>query len=93
MQLFHRFNPSDHSSLLLLSFFSMLISCSGSGKKIKKSFQPISAEKLHEAENALLGLDIFEGLEVKVMATEPMLRNPTNIDVDEKGQGLGNRSI
>ena len=71
---------------IITSFFSFLVSCSGPTKEDKKVSQPISAEKLHEAENALLGLDIFEGLEVKVMATEPMLRNPTNIDVDEKGR-------
>lgn len=37
-------------------------------------------------ENALKGLDVFEGLEVHTMATEPMLKNPTNIDVDERGR-------
>jgi len=37
-------------------------------------------------ENALKGLDVFEGLEVRTMATEPMLKNPTNIDVDERGR-------
>ncbi|WP_423146712.1 PVC-type heme-binding CxxCH protein [Rubrolithibacter danxiaensis] len=37
-------------------------------------------------ENALKGLEVAEGLEVRTFATEPMLKNPTNIDVDEKGR-------
>jgi putative membrane-bound dehydrogenase-like protein len=37
-------------------------------------------------ENALKGLDVAYGLKVQLMATEPMLKNPTNIDVDEKGR-------
>jgi putative membrane-bound dehydrogenase-like protein len=31
-------------------------------------------------------LTIADGLEVTAMATEPMLQNPTNIDVDERGR-------
>ena len=37
-------------------------------------------------QNALKGLVVTEGLEVKTMATEPMLKNPTNIDVDDRGR-------
>jgi len=37
-------------------------------------------------ENALKGLEVFEGLDVRTVATEPMLKNPTNIDVDERGR-------
>ncbi len=37
-------------------------------------------------ENALKGLDVAYGLKVQLMATEPMLMNPTNIDVDERGR-------
>lgn len=46
----------------------------------------LTEEQLHLPENALKGLVIAEGLEVKAMATEPMLTNPTNIDVDERGR-------
>jgi putative membrane-bound dehydrogenase-like protein len=37
-------------------------------------------------ENGLKGLDVAAGLEVHSFATEPMLKNPTNIDVDERGR-------
>src|SRR5688572_22244731 len=40
----------------------------------------------HRTENALKGLVVSHGLEVSMVATEPMLINPTNIDVDERGR-------
>ncbi len=36
--------------------------------------------------NALKGLVTADGLETTVMATEPFFRNPTNIDVDDRGR-------
>lgn len=46
----------------------------------------LTEEQKRLPENALKGLVTVEGLEVRTMATEPMLKNPTNIDVDEKGR-------
>lgn len=37
-------------------------------------------------ENAVAGLDVHEGLEATLFAHEPMLSNPTNIDVDHRGR-------
>jgi putative membrane-bound dehydrogenase-like protein len=37
-------------------------------------------------ETALAGLDVAEGLEVQLMAAEPMLLSPSNIDVDHLGR-------
>ncbi len=36
--------------------------------------------------NALQGLDLAYGLEVQLIAAEPMIQNPTNIDVDDRGR-------
>lgn len=46
----------------------------------------LTEEQKHLPENALKGLTVAEGLVVQTMATEPLLKNPTNIDVDEKGR-------
>jgi putative membrane-bound dehydrogenase-like protein len=46
----------------------------------------LTEEQKHLPENALKGLTIAPGLEVHAFATEPMLKNPTNIDVDERGR-------
>ena len=51
-----------------------------------KANDSLTEEQKHLPENALKGLTIADGLEVKPMATEPMLKNPTNIDVDERGR-------
>ena len=40
----------------------------------------------HLAANGLKGLVVAPGLEISMVATEPMLINPTNIDVDERGR-------
>lgn len=47
---------------------------------------PRTEAQKHLAKNGLKELDIAPGLRVETMATEPMLINPTNIDVDEKGR-------
>src|SRR3954451_13130086 len=46
----------------------------------------MTEEQKLRAENALKGLVAYNGLEVHVVATEPMLKNPTNIDVDDRGR-------
>lgn len=48
-------------------------------------------EKLSDAEkrlpqNALLGLQVADGLQATLFASEPMMGNPTNIDVDSRGR-------
>src|SRR5690242_3426339 len=73
------------ASLIFLSF--ILFSCSNnSNKSSAKSTDTLTEAQQHLAENALKGLEVFNGLEVHTFATEPMLKNPTNIDVDERGR-------
>ena len=70
--------------LFILFFFS----CNSDGDTTasnNRSDSLTDAEK-RLPENALKGLVVFDGLEVLTMATEPMLKNPTNIDVDERGR-------
>ena len=37
-------------------------------------------------ETAVAGLDVAEGLELKLFAAEPMLLSPSNIDIDHMGR-------
>ncbi len=48
--------------------------------------QELSEDQQHEVENALAGLDVATELEVRMVAGEPSLRDPTNIDVDYRGR-------
>lgn len=46
----------------------------------------LTEKQKHLPENALKGLAIADGLEVTPFAAEPMLQNPTNLDVDDRGR-------
>lgn len=71
-----------------LVFACFLASCNNAVDKEKdeNKTDSLSEAQKHLPENALKSLTITEGLEVIAMATEPMLQNPTNIDVDEHGR-------
>ena len=75
---------------LILSIF--LFSCKENdpSKEQTTSVDTLTAAQQRLPSNALKGLVTSEGLETTVMATEPFFRNPTNIDVDDLGTGLGN---
>ncbi len=47
---------------------------------------PLSEDQKHLPENALRGLRWTDDVEVSLFAHEPMLINPTNIDIDERGR-------
>ncbi len=48
------------------------------------SEMPDSLKRLPE--NALKGLQVAEGLQVQLFASEPTITNPTNIDIDHRGR-------
>lgn len=73
------------SSILILIAF-LFSSCAQNDSGTSVSGDTLTEAQKHLPENALKGLTIAEGLEVTPFATEPLLKNPTNIDVDEKGR-------
>ncbi len=72
---------------LILFFYGIFVSCNSpsASNNTGKTDTLTEAEK-HLPENALRGLTVAQELEVHTVATEPMLKNPTNIDVDERGR-------
>ncbi|MEO6673101.1 MAG: PVC-type heme-binding CxxCH protein [Ginsengibacter sp.] len=90
------------NGICLLIFLLVILSCNSKPDKalttgIKKDtltadsnrvvkLDTLTPEQQRLSENALKGLTILRGLEVHTIATEPMLKNPTNIDVDERGR-------
>ena len=74
----------NHSHILFAFLISFLISCSPTAPK--SAFDALSEEDQHKAENALTGMEVYDGLEATIFASEPTLINPTNIDIDEKGR-------
>lgn len=75
-------------ALLVLSGIMLIKACSSaSSKQIYDPADTLLTESQKRlASNALKGLVISPGLQIQIMATEPTLINPTNIDVDEKGR-------
>ena len=73
-------------SLVFLFLFNVSCNNQGSSNTNNNATDSIAELQKHLAENALKGLAVFDDLAVQIVATEPMLKNPTNIDVDEKGR-------
>ena len=72
---------------LLVILSVVVISCNNAAEEVKaERTDSLTDEQKRLPENALKGLVIANGLEVHNMATEPMLKNPTNIDVDDRGR-------
>ena len=81
--------------VIVLQLIFLFNSCNSNNNNVKKTVvksdslvvnDSLAEVQKHLPENALKGLLLAKGLEVKAMASEPMLKNPTNIDVDEKGR-------
>ena len=59
------------------------------GEKVLASAQPAPLEVRYGLENAKANMSTFSaapGLKASLFAAEPMIQNPTNIDIDERGR-------
>src|ERR671912_681841 len=79
---------SRPTSFPIIFSLLILVSCKekAGGEKSEIKSDTLTEEQRHLPENALKGLEIAEGLEVVAVAAEPMLKNPTNMDVDDRGR-------
>jgi len=48
--------------------------------------KPADNSAIRQPENAVSGLEVHEALQVELFAAEPLLMNPSNIDIDHKGR-------
>lgn len=69
---------------LFLSVLCLLAACRPQGPAV--NFEDLSESERRLPENATVGLEPAQGLEVALFASEPMLINPTNLHVDERGR-------
>ena len=79
---------TNHSYLrpsYLILFFTCLIvtACQQAPPSQKPEKLPDDQQRL--AQNAIKGLQIDEGLYATLFASEPMITNPTNMDIDRIG--------
>ncbi|HRH60351.1 MAG TPA: hypothetical protein PL045_07260, partial [Chitinophagaceae bacterium] len=73
-------------TIFIISCAALFFSCSNNQETSSSNKDSLTEEQQRMPENALKGLTVAKDLEVKIFATEPMLQNPTNIDVDERGR-------
>jgi putative membrane-bound dehydrogenase-like protein len=57
-----------------------------SGTFLNRFFATLSDDDKHDPKNAVAALQVAPGLQATLFAAEPMLKNPTNIDVDARGR-------
>ena len=74
--------------LIAIFYFLTLTMCSVQQQdaETKPIYDELSEEAQRLPENATLSFDLATGLEVSLFASEPMITNPTNIDVDHRGR-------
>ncbi len=70
----------------LVGLFLSLDSCTTPDTPSEVDYEALSDEQKRSPEYALAGLETGDGLQATVFATEPMLVNPTNMDIDHRGR-------
>ena len=75
------------ATLLGIALFSMAYQNTSTSRFINHYVDSVMTEAQKRLpENSLVGIKMADGLEVKTFATEPMLMNPTDIEVDARGR-------
>ena len=75
------------TTFLGIALFSMAYQNTSTSRFINHYVDSVMTEvQKRSPENALVGIKMAEGLEAKTFATEPMLMNPTDIEVDARGR-------
>ncbi|WP_236979447.1 PVC-type heme-binding CxxCH protein [Membranihabitans maritimus] len=74
--------------LILISIFFTFLSCENSDdtSTAKHPYELLPDEEKHHSQNAISGLTVADDLNIQLFASEPMLVNPTNIDIDHRGR-------
>ncbi|MEQ9439014.1 MAG: HEAT repeat domain-containing protein [Cyclobacteriaceae bacterium] len=71
----------------LMTFMGMgLWQCSSQEQEPAVDYESLSDEEKRSVEYALAGLDVVDDLQATLFASEPMVVNPTNMDIDHRGR-------
>jgi putative membrane-bound dehydrogenase-like protein len=71
---------------LFATIFILSVLASCKNKTETKEGPPLTEDQKRMYENAVRGLKTRDGLETTLFAHEPMLTNPTNLDIDARGR-------
>lgn len=83
-------SQSIKSTKIFISTFllivGLLLNACNQSEQAAPNKEPLSEAAKRKKENALVGFEVYPGLEAQVFAAEPMVVNPTNMDIDAKGR-------
>ena len=68
----------------IISLSFLLLHCES--RKRLRNFETLTEDEKRLAENALSSMQVANGLEIELFASEPMITNPTNMSVDARGR-------
>src|SRR5215210_833760 len=72
--------------LFFLSFLLGFVACNTPAKRPVVDRSKLTEEEKRLPENALSAFKVADGLDVALFASEPMMTNPTNMDIDHRGR-------
>lgn len=71
----------------LMCAVALMTACGGSGGETEQiAYDSLSDEQKRDAKYALAGLEVADDLQATLFASEPMMVNPTNMDIDAQGR-------
>ncbi len=76
--------PLLSQAIVLVIVGTLFTHCSEDKAPVDRSALTDAQKRLPE--NAVSGLEVAEGLEATLFASEPMIMNPTNLDIDPRGR-------
>jgi len=74
------------SCVLSLAALLVLFGCNSPAKKVDVDRTKLTDEQKRLPGNAISALKVANGLDVALFASEPVMTNPTNMDIDHKGR-------
>jgi len=72
--------------LFCIGLYALLPSCGEKTQTTAKQSITLDSASRHHVLHALDGLQVDDSMDIQLFASEPMIQNPTNIDVDARGR-------
>ncbi|MCK0189515.1 PVC-type heme-binding CxxCH protein [Arenibacter sp. F20364] len=78
-------NQIATKTLIIILVLGSFSSCKDE-PKVNIDFASLSEQDKRKPENAIASMEVSEGLDLELFASEPMVTNPTNMAIDAKGR-------
>lgn len=75
-----------NSCVFSLAALLIVFGCNSPARKVDVDRTKLTNEQKHLPGNAISAMKVTTGLDIALFASEPMMTNPTNMDIDHKGR-------